>query len=240
MKSKAYVWARCVLGGVVLLGLGTSLLAGSPGGEKQRFDVAGTFVEGCSCSMVCRCNMGQMGHGCQGVGAMVIMSGSYKGVDLGGAKMAYGVAPGSWVRIYTEAKDASQQEALRAFLRAAFSPLGKVEEVKTAKIELTGDGGKYTLKVDGGRIMSLTTEPVLGADQKTPFSYHNTLMPLSPTILPGQDAQGQLQRRGSLVHAGRQQFLLQSSRQRQRRIVKLTRRARASAGSRSRRSARTP
>ena len=55
---------------------------------------------------------------------------------------------------------------------------------------MTGDGSNYTLSVDGGKIMSLATEPVLGADQKTPFSYHNTLMPLSPTILQGKTLTG--------------------------------------------------
>jgi hypothetical protein len=134
--------------------------------------------------------MGQMDHGCQGVGAMVFTSGSYKGVDLSGAKMAYGVAPGHWVRIYTETKNATQQEALAAFLQAAFASFGKVEGVKSAKIELTGADGKYTLRVDGGKIMSLATEPVLGADSKTPFSYHNTLMPLSPTILQAKTIAG--------------------------------------------------
>jgi hypothetical protein len=166
------------------------LFAGSPGGEKHRFDIAGTFVEGCSCTLVCKCNMGQMDHGCQGVGAMTFTSGSYRGVDLSGAKIAYGVAPGGWVRIYTDAQDVKQQEALAALGRAAFSAFGKIEDTRNARIELTGRDGKYTLNVDGGKIMSLSTEPVLGADQKTPFSYHNTLLPLSPTILQGKTLKG--------------------------------------------------
>jgi hypothetical protein len=172
------------------ISLATIALAANSGTGKHPFKVAGTFVEGCSCTIVCSCNMGHMGHACQGVGAMAFQSGTYMNTDLSGAKMAYAVSPGSWVRVYTEAKNPAQEKALAALISSGLSGFGKVEEVKSAKIEISGADGKYTIQVDGGKIMSLATEPVLGADGKKPFSYHNTLMPFSPTIFQAKTVKG--------------------------------------------------
>lgn len=190
MKFVRIVSTKCIRGAVALAFLAAASFAATPDNPKHPFKVSGAFVEGCSCQMVCSCNMGHMGHACQGVGAMIFQSGSYMGTDLSGAKMAYAVSPGNWVRVYTEAKSPAQEKALGAFISAALGAFGKIEEVKSAKIELTGADGKYTLQVDGGKIMSLSTEPVLGADGKKPFTYHNTLMPLSPTILQGRTLKG--------------------------------------------------
>lgn len=191
MKRTVHVWARTLIGGLALLSLTALVRAGSPAAEeKHPFTVAGTFVEGCSCELLCPCGTVRMMHGCQGVGAMSLSSGMYKGVSLAGAKFAYATAPGGWVRLYVDAKDPKQQEAVSAFAKAAFSAFGKIEEVKSAKIELTGSGGKYTLNVDGGKIMALTTEPVLGADKKTPFTQSNTMIPVSPTIMQAKTLKG--------------------------------------------------
>ena len=172
--------------------------------EKHNFRVAGTFVEGCSCELVCPCAMGRMNHGCQGVGAMVLTSGSYNDVDLTGAKFVYATAPGGWVRLYIDAGNQLQQEALSKFTKIAFSTLGKIEAVNNAKIELAGKGGRYTLTVDGGKIAQLTTEPVLGADQKTPFTYSNTDIPVSPTLMQGKTIKGS-------YHDGEHSFTLSGS-----------------------------
>jgi hypothetical protein len=190
MKSTGHVWARTLTAGLSLLSLAVFLSAASPADEKHPFTVAGTFVDSCSCELLCPCVTGRETHMCQGVGAMSITSGTYQGVDLAGAKFAYATALGNWVRLYVDAKDAKQQEALSAFTRAAFAPFGKIEEVKKAAIAIAGSDGKYTINVDGGRIMSVTTEPVLGADQKTPFMLSNTLIPVSPTLMQGKTLKG--------------------------------------------------
>ena len=190
MKNIGHFWTRTLAAGLALLGLAVFLSAGSPAEEKHPFNVAGTFVEGCSCELLCPCGTVRMMHGCQGVGAISLSAGMYKGVNLAGAKLAYATAPGGLVRLYVDAKDAKQQEALSAFAKAAFSPFGKIEAVKTAKVDLTGGDGKYTLNVDGGKIMALTTEPVLGADKKTPFTQGNTMIPVSPTLMQGKTLKG--------------------------------------------------
>jgi hypothetical protein len=190
MKSAHRVLRKSLRGAIALAFLAAAAFAATPDNPKHPYKISGTFVEGCSCQIVCSCNMGHMSHACQGVGAMAFQTGSYMGTDLSGAKMAYALSPGNWVRVYTEAKSPAQEKALGAFISAALGPFGKVEEVKSAKIDLKGADGKYALQVDGGKIMSLSTEPVLGADGKKPFTYHNTLMPLSPTILQAKTIQG--------------------------------------------------
>jgi len=189
MKRTGHVYARTLLAGLALLTL--TAFAGSPAaGTKHPFNVAGTFLDSCSCELLCPCVTGREMHMCQGVGGMAITSGKYMDVDLAGAKFAYATALGGWVRLYVDAKDAKQQEALTAFTKAAFGAFGKIEEVKKAKVDLTGSAGKYTLTVDGGKIMTATTEPVLGADKKTPFSLTNTLIPVSPTLMQGRTVKG--------------------------------------------------
>jgi len=189
MKSNIRVGARTILAGLALVSLTAS--GGSPAaGTKHPFNVAGTFLDSCSCELLCPCVTGREMHMCQGVGGMAITSGKYMDVDLAGAKFAYATALGGWLRLYVDAKDAKQQEALTAFTKAAFGPFGKIEEVKKAKVDLRGSAGKYTLTVDGGKIMTATTEPVLGADKKTPFSLTNTLIPVSPTLMQGRTVKG--------------------------------------------------
>jgi len=187
MGKRFHVGARTLLVSLAFASLAGFVSAGSPAGEqKHPFNVAGTFVDSCTCEMLCPCVTGREAHMCQGVGAMAISSGKYMGVDLAGAKFAYATALGGWLRLYVDAKDAKQQEALTAFTKAGFGPFGKIEEVKKAKIDFTGTAGKYTVNVDGGKIMALTTEPVLGADKKTPFTLSNTLIPVSPTLMQGK------------------------------------------------------
>ncbi len=147
----------------------------------------GTFVEGCSCMGVCPCEQTGLRDGCQGVGTVKLTSGStYDGVDISGATIVYAAEPGTWVRLYVDAPDKKQNEAAKGFANTYFSALGKIESVKDAKIEMTGSDGKYTVLVDGGTIMKLETEPVMGGDGKSPISHSNTKSVLNPTIYQGR------------------------------------------------------
>ncbi len=159
--------------------------------EKLEYRVVGITMEGCSCNIPCPCAMKEGGfrHGCQGVGAMMLTSGTYKGVDLAGAKIVFAAVPGNWVRLYVDAKD-PQRGAATAFAKAAYSGFGKIEAVKNASIDLAGQSGRYTLTVDGGKIMRLTTEPVLGGDKRTPIAHTNTYIPWSPTVMQGRTVKG--------------------------------------------------
>jgi hypothetical protein len=165
---------------VLLFSAGTAAAGGG------KWSVKGTYVEGCSCTGVCGCELTGLESGCQGVGAMVLDGGSWSGTDLTGAKIAYAMVPGEWVRLYVDAKDDAQREAATEFGKNAFKDFGKLDKVSTAKVNLTGTGGKYSMNVDDGNIMSLSTEPVLGGDNKTPITHTNVKNPLNSVFLQGK------------------------------------------------------
>ena len=88
--------------------LATSLLAAPAfAAGKKPFAVRGEFIDSCSCALGCSCVMGAIESGCQGIGVMVIKSGTFAGGDMSGARIAYATAPGKWVRAYVDAPDAA-------------------------------------------------------------------------------------------------------------------------------------
>ncbi len=202
MRAKANGKAHSAYG--LLLSLSVVLMATQAfSQDKLEYSAMGTWLEGCTCSVPCTCAMSGLKHGCQGVGAIALTSGTYNGVDLGGAKVAFGGLAGNRIYVYVDASE-SQREAATAFAKAIFSPLGKIEAAKNASIDLSGKGGKYTLTVDGGKIMQLTTEPVMGLDKKTPVVHSNVLVRWSPTVMQGKTLKGSF-------HDGDLSFTLESS-----------------------------
>jgi hypothetical protein len=98
--------------------------------------------------------------------------------------------PGGWVRAYVDAPGKRQQPAAAAFARTALQAFGKVEDVKFVPVSLTGGGGWYKIDVAGGKIMHVVTQPVLGADKKTPISHNNIADPLNHTFYQGKTISG--------------------------------------------------
>jgi hypothetical protein len=139
-------------------------------------DAEGIWVEGCTCNVACPCAFtGKFATMCQGAVANVVKLGVYNGVDLTGAKLVWAGHAGNWSYLYVDATE-QQKKAAEALATAAFGPLGKVESLRGARIDVSGEGGRYKVTVDGGKILELTTEPVLGGDQKTPIVHSNTVV----------------------------------------------------------------
>lgn len=153
--------------------------------DKHPFKATGLYTETCSCKAPCACEMVGLNKGCIGVGALQLSGGSYDGKDLAGVKAAYATEPGNWVVVYVQAASAEQREAAAAFLTAVFSGWGKVEAVKDARIDISGDGGNYIVSVDDGKIMKYQTAVVLGADKKTPILHENVADTLNKTFKQG-------------------------------------------------------
>jgi hypothetical protein len=177
----------------VVLALAGSLAARSNQSKEKMadaaradFSVEGMFVDCCSCMPPCPCELTEVAACCEGVGAHLISSGNYAGDDLAGAKIAHAKVVGEWVILYVDAKDGKQRAAAEKFGRAVFAKFGPIKEVKAAKIEVTGADGKYTVTVDGGKIMKFETEPVLGGDGKTPLGYTNIQNAVNPTVYQGR------------------------------------------------------
>lgn len=150
-------------------------------------------MEGCACSMVCPCALtGGFGDHCNGASALVLSSARYLGKDLGAVKLVWAGEAGKWSYLYFDAL-AEQREAAAAFTKAFFAIMGKIEAVKNASVDLSGKAGAYKLTIDGGRVLELTTEPVLGLDQKTPISHSNTFIPWSPTVMQARTVKARFQ-----------------------------------------------
>jgi hypothetical protein len=157
-----------------------------PGAAKAEFSVEGMFVDVCSCRPPCPCEVTEVAEGCRGVGVHQFARGAYAGEDLAGVKIAHAKIVGEWVNLYIEARDEKQRAAAEKFGRAAFGGFGPIREVKAARIELSGEDGKYAGTVDGGTIMKFETEPVLGGDGKTPVGITNIKNAVNPTVYQGR------------------------------------------------------
>jgi len=90
------------------------------------------------------------------------------------------------VNLYLDAPDAKKRAALEKFARAALAGFGPISSVQDGKVEIAGKDGAYTVKVDGGKVMTCTTEPVLGGDKKTPITHTNTQDAINPVMCQGQ------------------------------------------------------
>lgn len=159
--------------------------------DKRPFNVKGLYTEACSCSVPCTCALtGDMESGCDGVGAMHVTSGKYDRQDLSGLKAAFATGSDGWVRIYMQPANAKQAQAARDFLTAYFGTHGKVEDVKEAKIDITGRDGSYLVAVDDGNVMKFETKPMLGGDNKTAMSHGNLKDPLLTMVMQGTSMSG--------------------------------------------------
>ncbi|MBI4548668.1 MAG: DUF1326 domain-containing protein [Ignavibacteriae bacterium] len=197
MRSNYFILLALAIGAISILFTGTVIAGG-------KWSAKGTFVEGCSCNPPCACELTGVEMGCQGVGAMEFTGGSYMGTDLTGAKITYATTPGQWVRIYVDAKDDKQKEAATAFAKDYYKGFGPVEASSAAKIDISGKNGRYTVKVDDGKIMTLVTEPILGGDGKTPLVHKNTKSKLVVDFKQGKTVSG-------MFSDGERKFELKSS-----------------------------
>lgn len=153
------------------------------GNAAENYKLEGTYIESCNCEHVVPCELGSGDQQCETLGAMILTGGEFMNVELNEAKLAYAVKPGEWVRVYIDARNPVQREALIAFATGYLSAYGKIEATKEARIEITGERGQYSVKVDDGRIMQLTTQPVIGGDNENPITFHNTKDKLNPEYM---------------------------------------------------------
>jgi hypothetical protein len=148
--------------------------------------------------------MGNLESGCNGVGVIVVKSGSFAGGDISGAKIAYAVAPGKWVRGYVDVPDAAKAKAASDFAAKALAGFGKVEFVKPARVSVSGSHGDYTYAVDGGKIMKASTRMVAGGDKHSPIVHTNLIDPLNDRFAQGKTVSG-------TYHDGERSFTLKGT-----------------------------
>jgi len=153
---------------------------------KADFSIEGNYVEACSCRAPCPCELVGPDMTCEGVGAYQFDQGSYGGEDFSGTRLGYSLYIGKEVHLYLDAPDAKKHAALEKFARVALAAFGPIKGVHDAKVEIAGKDGNHTVKIGEGKIMTLTTEPMLGGDKKTPVVHMNTQDALNSTMYQAQ------------------------------------------------------
>jgi len=150
--------------------------------DAKDFSIEGNYVEACSCSAPCPCELIGPDMRCEGLGAYQIDKNTYSGEDISGVRFAYSLYIGKEVHIYLDAPDQAKHASGEKFARAQLAGFGPCKGVHDAKVEIAGKDGSYTVKVDAGKIMTFVTEPILGGDKKTPVVHSNTKDALNPTM----------------------------------------------------------
>src|SRR5262245_52676428 len=162
---------------------------GEKSAAKHEFKIEDAkYAEACSCMPPCSCELIGPDMSCKGVGAFELKSAKYDGKDISGTKIAYALGVGKWVHVYVDQKDAKKHDAAEAFAKAAIAGFGPMTLAKDADIKIDEKGDKYTVSVDGGKVMKLETEPVMGGDEKTPLTYSNIKDPVHPVVMQGTTA----------------------------------------------------
>ena len=143
------------------------------------YDLKGSMLEVCSCSVICPCWVGADPDGgtCEGTMAWNFKSGDVNGVDVSGltlglvAHIPGNVLNGNWrVVVYMdENASAEQEEALLSVFTGKqggpvadlVSLVGEVVAVERTQIEFHAEKNKGTLRI--GDVVSAEMEPFQGA-----------------------------------------------------------------------------
>src|SRR5436190_8959208 len=116
---------------------GRTLLTGQRGGVAMSWNLRGSYVETCSCELMCPCNL-SMDHGatydfCRVALAFNIIEGEIEGTDVGGLKVvAIGDTPkvmteGNWklgVFVDEQARDEQADKLVQVFGGQLGGPMG--------------------------------------------------------------------------------------------------------------------
>jgi len=103
-------------------------------------------------------------------------SGSYKGMDLAGTKMAFAGGRTGWLRIYFDGPTHEAREAVRQFALQALKDYGKLERVAAAKISVERSIGTYQATIDG--IATFRTTKLANAPKSYSHIFNATLHPM--------------------------------------------------------------
>ena len=80
----------------------------------------------------------------------------------------------------------AQGVLLGAAAFAGLAGFGKMESIKSAKVRVWHRGNMDYATVDGGKIMDLKSQAVLGGDNRTPLMYSNIHDPFHPVVMQGK------------------------------------------------------
>ena len=166
------------------------------------WNLKGSYVETCSCDLMCPCNF-SMAHGatydyCRVTLAFDIKEGDVDGTDIGGTKVALicdtpkVMTEGNWrvgLFIDDQASDEQAEKLLAVFSgqmggpMEALGPLvGEQLGVERLPMEVTEDGGRYTLRAGDGIEVQVEELVPFGVEDGTPATLDGVFHPAGSTL----------------------------------------------------------
>jgi hypothetical protein len=162
---------------IVLVGI-VAVRAGSPNAaaddSAQRWTIAGTLTEACTCSVPCTCNFGEAPsphHYCWSVFSLEIEKGHYGAVKLDGLHLAVAHAQSDRVAYIDETATPDQAAALKAIGYKILAGRNFSGVFDTAKI--TQEIGDTSARVQLGKAGGFDADYIIGLDGKTPIVVEN-------------------------------------------------------------------
>src|SRR5687767_15076069 len=162
----------------------------------------GSYAETCSCELMCPCNL-SFDHGatydyCRATLGFTIRDGQVDGVDVGGRKVVAIIdtpkvmTEGNW-RLGMFIDDESTDEQFDALVRvfagkvggpvAMLAPLvGEVLGVRRARIVLTDDGLRHSVKVDGAIDFEVEDIVPFGVETGEPVRFAGMFHPVASDL----------------------------------------------------------
>jgi len=166
------------------------------------WNLTGSYVETCSCELMCPCNM-SLDHGatydfCRVVLVFNIREGEIEGTDIGGRKVAAiadtpkVMTDGNWrlgVFIDDQATDEQFSKLVQVFggelggPMAALAPLvGEMLGVERAAIDISDDGLRHSVRV--GDAIDFEVEDIVpfGKPERTPVRFDGMFHPVASNL----------------------------------------------------------
>src|SRR6187200_496141 len=171
-------------------------------GSAMPWNLSGSYVETCSCEMMCPCNL-SFDHGatydfCRVTLVFNIREGAVDGTDIAGCKVAIIadtpkiMTQGNWrVGVYVgeEASDAQFDQLVRVFSgqlggpMAGLAPLiGELLGAERATIEINHDGLRHSVHVSGGIDFEIQDIVPFGVETGEPVRFAGMFHPVAPDL----------------------------------------------------------
>ena len=166
------------------------------------WNLAGSYVETCSCELMCPCNM-SMDHGatydfCRVTLVFNIREGAVDGTDIAGCKVALVadtpkvMTDGNWrVGVYVDegASDAQFDQLVQVFSgqlggpMAALAPLiGEMLGVQRAAIEIDDDGLLHRVRIGDDVDFEIEDIVPFGVETGQPIKFDGMFHPVAPDL----------------------------------------------------------
>jgi hypothetical protein len=176
------------------------------------WSLEGSYVETCSCALMCPCNM-SMDHGatydfCRVVLAFSIRAGEIEGTDVGGLKLvAIAETPkvmseGNWklgVFVDERASDEQADKLVAVFggqlggPMGALAPMvGEMRGVQRARIEIDDDGLRHTVRVGDAIDFEIRDIVPFGKEDGEPVRFDGMFHPVGSDLTMAEAQRSQI------------------------------------------------